>query len=170
MVELRVDIAPDVPEALLGDPLRLQQIIINLVGNALKFTQTGIVHVNTRCRGSEVPGHCELEVLVKDSGIGIPRDKQQMIFESFTQNNVNTSRKYGGTGLGLAIVKQLVELQKGRVWVESELGKGSTFGFSVPYAVTDMPEETVDSMPLAGSTEAMQLKGIHLLIAEDNLI
>ncbi len=170
MVELKVDIAPNVPEALLGDPLRLQQIVINLVGNALKFTQSGTVHVSVRCHASEVAGNCELEILVKDSGIGIPRDKQQIIFESFTQNNVNTSRKYGGTGLGLAIVKQLVELQRGRVWVESELGKGSTFGFSVPYAVTEMPEETVDSMPAAGSTEAMQLKGIHLLIAEDNLI
>jgi PAS domain S-box-containing protein len=171
MVELKVDIDDMVPEVLMGDPLRLQQIIINLVGNALKFTNKGSVHVTAQCRESKA-GYCDLEVLVRDTGIGIAKDKLQMIFESFTQNNANTSRKYGGTGLGLAIVKQLVELQKGKVWVDSDLGAGSTFGFSVQYSITSIPVEGV--MNLQGSEhtedEEKPLLGLHLLIAEDNLI
>jgi PAS domain S-box-containing protein len=170
MVELRVDIDDMVPEVLMGDPLRLQQIIINLVGNALKFTNKGGVHVMAQCRESKA-GYCDLEVLVKDTGIGIAKDKLQMIFESFTQNNVNTSRKYGGTGLGLAIVKQLVELQKGKVWVDSELGQGSTFGFSIQYSITSMPPESLQFHSADhGEDEDRPLQGLHLLIAEDNLI
>jgi CheY-like chemotaxis protein len=93
-----------------------------------------------------------------------------MIFESFTQNNVNTSRKYGGTGLGLAIVKQLVELQSGRVWVESELGTGSTFGFIIPYTITHLPIDSAGTIQSGMGGDDLVLKGIHLLIAEDNLI
>jgi PAS domain S-box-containing protein len=169
MVRLQIDIDENVPEALIGDPLRLQQIIINLLGNALKFTTRGSVQLAVRCVGGK-KNTCTLEVLVRDTGIGIPRDKLQMIFESFTQNNVNTSRKYGGTGLGLAIVKQLVELQKGRVWVESELGVGSTFGFTIPYEITTMPSDPVDNIKSGIGGDDLMLKGIHLLIAEDNLI
>ncbi len=169
LVRLQVDIDESVPPALMGDPLRLQQIIINLVGNALKFTTRGSVELIARCINVG-GGNCTLEVLVRDTGIGIPREKLQMIFESFTQNNVNTSRKYGGTGLGLAIVKQLVELQKGKVWVESELGKGSTFGFTIPYQITDLPVDAVGNMQSGIGGDELMLKGIHLLIAEDNLI
>ncbi len=171
MVELRVIIDDLVPETLMGDPLRLQQIVINLVGNALKFTSSGSVVVTAQCKESKA-GMCELEVLVRDTGIGIAQDKLQMIFESFTQNNVNTSRKYGGTGLGLAIVKQLVELQRGSVWVESELGKGSTFGFSIPYIITNMEVNRIITGPeqAEGEEDTKPLKGLNLLIAEDNLI
>jgi PAS domain S-box-containing protein len=169
MVKLDVTIDENVPEVLMGDPLRLQQIIINLVGNALKFTTRGVVTLAARCRGAK-PGFCELEILVTDTGIGIPSDKLQMIFESFTQNNVNTSRKYGGTGLGLAIVKQLVELQKGQVWVESELGKGSTFGFTIQYSITNIPVDITSNIQTGPGGDEHVLKGIHLLIAEDNII
>lgn len=170
MIRLAVDIGDDVPDALMGDPLRLQQIIINLVGNALKFTSRGSVSLRVSCR-EQKPNFCTLRVEIADTGIGIPKEKLQMIFESFTQNNVNTSRKYGGTGLGLAIVKQLVELQKGHVSVDSDLGHGSTFRFEIPYAVTTMPKDVVQGInPMNVSDDKMTLKGIHLLIAEDNLI
>jgi signal transduction histidine kinase/CheY-like chemotaxis protein len=170
MLRLSVEIADDVPDALMGDPLRLQQIIINLVGNSLKFTSRGSVSLNVSCRDLK-PNFCTLRVEITDTGIGIPKEKLQMIFESFTQNNVNTSRKYGGTGLGLAIVKQLVELQKGRVSVDSELGHGSTFRFEIPYAVTTMPKDPAPGInPMGSPEDKMTLKGIHLLIAEDNLI
>jgi len=169
LIRLQVQIHDNVPDALLGDPLRLQQIIINLVGNALKFTSLGSVELEVNCR-SPKPNQCLLEVLVKDTGTGIPRDKLQMIFESFTQNNVNTSRKYGGTGLGLAIVKQLVELQKGKVWVESEVGKGSTFGFVIPFAITNLPVDPNKSLQSEIGNDELLLKGVHLLVAEDNLI
>ncbi len=172
MVQLKVDIDDLVPETLMGDPLRLQQIIINLVGNALKFTNSGSVQVTAQCRESKA-GFCDLEVLVRDTGIGIAKDKLQMIFESFTQNNVNTSRKYGGTGLGLAIVKQLVELQKGQVWVESELGEGSTFGFRIQYSITNIPVDRIPKIQSGsgqGEEDKQPLRGLRLLIAEDNLI
>ena len=169
MIYLRLSIDDGMPEAVIGDPLRLQQILINLIGNALKFTSKGGVDVTLSCRERN-DDYCLLQILVKDSGIGIPLDKQQMIFESFTQNNVNTSRKYGGTGLGLAIVKQLVELQKGQVWVESEEGKGSTFGVMIPMR-TGTPEETASVLPqqIGGGDEKV-LQGLRILVAEDNLI
>ena len=169
MVKLSLDMDDEVPEVLTGDPLRLQQIIINLVGNALKFTQEGSVQIVARCKESG-PDSCQLEVLVKDTGIGIPQNKLQMIFESFTQNNVNTSRKYGGTGLGLAIVKQLVELQKGRVWVESTQGIGSVFGFVIPYKIGKMPAAAATLRQAVGADDSKLLEGIRVLVAEDNLI
>lgn len=169
LITLEVKISDKVPETLLGDPLRLQQIMINLVGNALKFTVQGSVIIEVDCN-SQKPEACELLVTVKDTGIGIAKNKQQMIFESFTQNNAQTSRKYGGTGLGLAIVKQLTELQKGKVWVKSNLGAGSTFSFSIPYPITDMPISLEDSTQSGNTPKVNMLQGIHLLVAEDNPI
>ena len=169
MVKLVLDIEGEVPEVLMGDPLRLQQILINLVGNALKFTAEGSVHIMARCLEAD-PGHCMLEVKVADTGIGIPQDKLQLIFESFTQNNVNTSRKYGGTGLGLAIVKQLVELQGGRVWVESVPGKGSVFGFTIRYEVGELPENNLPIPQPIGADDEKLLESIRVLVAEDNVI
>jgi PAS domain S-box-containing protein len=169
MVRLRLELEDGLPEVVVGDPLRLQQIIINLVGNALKFTEKGSVQVTVRCKDTS-PGHCIMDVLVTDTGIGIAPEKQQMIFESFTQNNVNTSRKYGGTGLGLAIVKQLVEMQKGKVWVESVPGEGSTFGFSIPYKTGKMPESTEAIRPANITGDHKLLTDIKVLVAEDNLI
>ncbi len=169
MVKLILDIEGEVPEVLMGDPLRLQQILINLVGNALKFTAEGSVRVFAKCSYAD-EGHCMLEVKVEDTGIGIPQDKLQMIFESFTQNNVNTSRTYGGTGLGLAIVKQLVELQGGHVWVESTQGKGSVFGFIVRYETGVLPDHVLPLAHTSGMGDDRLLDGIRVLVAEDNLI
>lgn len=170
MVRLRLELEDQLPEVVVGDPLRLQQIIINLVGNALKFTEKGSVLITVRCREASA-GHCLVEILIKDTGIGIAPEKQQMIFESFTQNNVNTSRKYGGTGLGLAIVKQLVEMQKGRVWVESVPGEGSTFGFSIPYKIGTLQANAETANPAYSTAgDSKLLTGIKVLVAEDNLI
>ncbi len=169
MIDLRVEVDDLVPDVLMGDPLRLQQILINLVGNALKFTSQGGVFVLLKC-GESNAGICDLEMQVRDTGIGIAEDKLEMIFESFTQNNSNTSRKYGGTGLGLAIVKQLVELQNGRVWVQSQLGIGSTFGCSIAFGISNMPVEMLNFPSDQNSNEERPLEGLNLLVAEDNLI
>jgi CheY-like chemotaxis protein len=132
-IELLCEIAPDVPTGIEGDPGRLRQVLVNLIGNAVKFTDVGEVFV--RCRW--MTGHADRSLLhfsVRDSGPGIPADRQEMIFESFRQSDSSTTRRYGGTGLGLAIAKQLVELQGGSIWVESEVGVGSTFNFTIPVA------------------------------------
>ena len=116
---------------MIGDPGRLRQVIVNLVGNAIKFTAKGevIVHVRTRELG---PEHVVLEFTIADTGIGIPKDKQARMFEAFEQADTSTTREYGGTGLGLSITKKFVELHGGRIWVESDLGQGSRFFFEIP--------------------------------------
>lgn len=132
--ELTSEIAPDVPDLLVGDPDRLRQVLINLVGNAIKFTVNGLV----KCRVERDPESQEpgaLRFAVTDSGIGIPREKLGMIFEAFAQADLSTTRRYGGTGLGLAISKRLVELIGGRIWVESQPGSGSTFYFTCRFGV-----------------------------------
>ncbi|MGN6569466.1 MAG: response regulator, partial [Flavipsychrobacter sp.] len=156
-----------VPEVLLGDPLRLQQIIINLAGNAIKFTTNGSVDIHIAAEQINA-GKVALKVDVKDTGIGIAQNKLDYIFESFTQNNQNTSRKYGGTGLGLAIVKQLVEMQHGEVMVQSTLGLGSVFSFVIPYII-GKEVSTVDSREQNGKEKNI-LGGINILVAEDNII
>ena len=130
-VELISRIDPDIDTKRVGDPARLRQIILNLISNAIKFTEDG--HITVRVRNSDDPGG--LLFSVSDTGVGIPNDKQQAIFESFTQADSSTTRKYGGTGLGLTISKRLVDLMNGRIWVESEVGVGSTFSFTVTLPV-----------------------------------
>jgi signal transduction histidine kinase/DNA-binding response OmpR family regulator len=129
-LELACDIARDVPDFVLGDPGRLRQIVINLVGNAIKFTSQGEVLVCATTEGL-ASDHVVLHIAITDTGIGIPVKKQAAIFESFTQADGSTTRRYGGTGLGLAISSQLVGMMGGRIWVESEVGRGSTFHFTV---------------------------------------
>jgi signal transduction histidine kinase/CheY-like chemotaxis protein/HPt (histidine-containing phosphotransfer) domain-containing protein len=131
---LRQAIATDVPSFLAGDARRLEQVIINLLGNALKFTDQGSLEVRVETDPEDGRPGC-LRFAVADTGIGIPQDKLDMIFESFTQADSSTTRKYGGTGLGLAISKQLIEFMGGRIWVESRVGSGSTFFFTVKLAV-----------------------------------
>ncbi len=159
-VELVVRVAPDVPATLLGDPLRLNQVLTNLIGNALKFTDRGeiVVAVEQESENLE-PG--VLRFSVSDTGIGIPAAKLAAIFSPFAQADSSTTRKYGGSGLGLAIVERLVRLMGGRVWVDSEVGKGSTFCFTARFEV---PKGAAD----APARPPAELEGVRALIVDDN--
>ena len=127
-IELICHVERDVPESLTGDPIRLRQVLTNLVGNALKFTEQGEIVLRVE-RDEERAGRLALRFTVRDTGIGIPKDRQAAIFEAFTQVDGSSTRKYGGTGLGLTIANELVSLMGGRLWVDSEPGHGSTFSF-----------------------------------------
>ena len=168
LIGLEVDIDPNVPDVIIGDSLRLQQIIINLVGNAIKFTSKGGVSVHVGC-SEEEKGYTDVMISVTDTGIGIAENKLNYIFESFTQNSANSSRKYGGTGLGLAIVKQLVELQYGEISVSSALNKGSVFSVTIPYKIGTDVSVVEDRMDSTVESKSM-LSGINVLVAEDNII
>ncbi len=141
-LQLTWEVAHDVPAQLVGDPVRLTQVLVNLVGNAIKFTESGEVTVSVRIQDA-APGGVELHFEIRDTGIGIPKEKQSLIFEAFTQADNSTARNYGGTGLGLAITARLVELMGGRIWVESEPGQGSSFHFVAKFA--RVPEEVAVS-------------------------
>ena len=160
-LELIYEVQPDVPETLVGDPGRIRQLLINLVGNAVKFTKHGEIFVKVDEASSE-PGLTRLHFAVKDTGIGIPLEKQARIFEAFSQADETMARKYGGTGLGLAICTRLVELMHGKIWLESQPGEGSTFHFTVQLAVQDAP--AVAAVPV----EPQELRGMHALIVDDN--
>jgi len=160
-LELATDIGLDVPNGLIGDPGRLRQILVNLVGNAIKFTEKGEVVVRVS-ESSRSAGNMVLEFTVSDSGIGIPAEKQPLIFEAFTQGDGSTTRKYGGTGLGLAISCRLVALMGGRIWVESEPGHGSHFHFTVNLAVQK------NQVPKGTDSESVELKGRRVLVVDDN--
>src|SRR5262249_50910585 len=136
-LELVSDIASNVPAAVLGDPVRLRQIIMNVLGNATKFTDTGHVLLSVRSE-SAVAGHCRLHFSVADTGPGIPADKHRAIFEAFSQADGSTTRRFGGTGLGLTIASNLVQLMHGRMWVESEPGAGSIFHFVIDFPIADV--------------------------------
>ena len=150
-------VAPEVPSALQGDPGRLRQILINLVGNAIKFTAQGEVVIRVDLV-SETPGNVRLRFAVHDTGLGIPSDKLGRLFGKFSQVDASTTRKYGGTGLGLAISKQLTELMGGEIGVQSESGKGSEFWFTALLAKQPKPVEA--SSPSA-------LRGVRVLIVDD---
>jgi PAS domain S-box-containing protein len=159
-LELACHISADAPEALLGDPGRLRQVLLNILGNAVKFTSEGEVVLDVRVEAM-APETAALHFAVRDTGIGIPVDKQQEIFNAFTQADSSTTRRYGGTGLGLAISQRLAELMTGRLWVESEVGRGSTFHFA---AVFDRPPAAVARAP----RRPMALDGLRVLIVDDN--
>ena len=162
-LELACDIAADVPDELLGDEGRLRQVLLNVIGNAVKFTNEGevVLRVSVSAIGN---GFAALDFAVSDTGIGIPADKQQQIFQSFTQADSSTTRRYGGTGLGLAISLRLVELMGGRMWVESEPGRGSTFYFTAVFS-TPVVEKAV---PPAGAQALEGLSGLRVLVVDDN--
>ena len=159
-LELAGDIMTNVPDSLIGDPGRLRQVIVNLVGNALKFTERGEVVV--RVQPEQIDGDdVRLHFTVRDTGIGIPLDKRNVIFEAFAQADTSTTRHYGGTGLGLAIAAQIVELMGGRIWVESEVGTGSTFHFTA--AFKRAMESATRTVP-----DLASLQGLRVLIVDDN--
>jgi len=133
-LELIVDVRPEVPLRVIGDPTRLRQVVINLIGNAIKFTEQGEVALVVSVE-QQTAGSVFLRFAIRDTGIGVPPEKQQAIFEAFSQADVSTTRRFGGTGLGLAISARLVQLMDGRIWLESEAGKGSTFFFTARFGV-----------------------------------
>jgi PAS domain S-box-containing protein len=146
-VRLVSNAAEGVPNRVIGDPDRLRQILINLIGNAIKFSEGGWVSLLIQPEPGAGPG--ALTFSVSDTGIGIPLEKQALIFESFTQADSSITRKYGGTGLGLTISRQLVELMNGRIWVESEPGRGSTFSFTIPLGLPSDPEPDAPGLAAA---------------------
>lgn len=160
-LELVYDVQPQIPETLLGDPTRIRQVIVNLVGNSIKFTEHGEVGVSVEQESETVDTAC-LHFAIRDTGVGIPLDKQQKVFEVFSQVDGTMARKYGGSGLGLAICKRLVELMQGRIWVESEVGKGSTFHFTARFGTQVAPAR--QASPLMPE----QLRNLHSLIVDDN--
>jgi PAS domain S-box-containing protein len=151
---------PHVPTILVGDPLRLGQILINLTNNAVKFTDKGDIVVDIRLR-EKAEELIELEFAVKDTGIGMTKEQQEKLFQSFSQADTSTTRKYGGTGLGLAISKQLVELMGGQIGVDSEPGVGSTFHFTVQLGIGEGAEEKV-------FTTVPDLQNLHAVVVDDN--
>jgi PAS domain S-box-containing protein len=160
-LELVYEVLPDVHEPLIGDPGRLRQIVVNLVGNAIKFTERGEILITVVQDTENDHGVC-LHFAVTDTGVGIPLEKQIRIFEAFSQADGSVTRKFGGTGLGLAISTRLVEMMGGRIWVESEPGKGSTFHFTARFEV----QETATPRPLL--IDPSQLRDLAVLIVDDN--
>ncbi len=166
-LELVFTCNPDVPDVLIGDHTRLTQIIINLTGNAIKFTQKGKVQVNVKTLKNENETIL-LDFSIKDSGIGIPPDKLGHIFERFRQAESHTTRKYGGTGLGLSIAKQLVELQGGKLFVKSEFNKGSVFSFHIPYKKSTLVHMPESAMLVEKKYNMQDLAKLKILLIEDN--
>ncbi|MEQ1353477.1 MAG: response regulator, partial [Candidatus Acidiferrum sp.] len=160
-LELMYDVDPDVPEGVIGDPGRLRQIIVNLAGNSIKFTERGEIVVSVEA-GPSSGRSVELRFTVRDTGVGIPADKQETIFEAFSQVDGSMARKYGGSGLGLAICTKLVGMMSGRIWVESVLKQGSAFHFTV------MLQAQEKRMLSVAPLQAEQLKGLPALIVDDN--
>jgi CheY-like chemotaxis protein len=173
----RMSVASDVPRDVVGDPDRLRQVLLNLVGNAIKFTKHGEIEVRVWREGRERETGVELYFAVRDTGVGIPVDKQRVIFEAFRQADGSTTRKFGGTGLGLAISSRLVELMGGSIRVESEPGKGSTFHFVARFGKGQAMEEAEDK-PLSDELQKMAAavaratpsptRVLRILVAEDN--
>ena len=172
-VTVRVEIAPDLPDAVLGDPLRLRQILANLLSNAVKFTTDGSILLRANSTAGPEPSWNTFEIEVADTGMGIPADKLQTIFEKFTQADSSINRKYGGTGLGLTITRVLVAMHGGDISVESEVGHGSQFTVRIPYESAPTvktgpqavlpPPQSVE--PVDGDANAASI-----LVVEDNLV
>jgi len=160
-LELAYDVSSDIPPHLIGDPGRLRQVLVNLAGNAIKFTEKGEVLIEI-AKQSRHNANVELHFKVSDTGIGIPAEKHQLLFHAFTQADSSTTRKYGGTGLGLAISARLVELMGGKIWLESVEGQGSTFHFTVCYAQDPLKIEVPSPGPVT------DLKDVSVLVVDDN--
>ena len=167
---IRGDIGEGVPEVLTGDPTRIRQILINLVGNAIKFTDKGGITIGVHLESAE-DLKIRLRFSVTDTGIGIPRERMDRLFRPFSQVDASTTRKYGGTGLGLAISSRLCELMSGHMWVESRPGKGSTFFFTVELLPPPMEAAAEESAQTPAEPErVVDPASVRLLLAEDNAV
>jgi signal transduction histidine kinase/DNA-binding response OmpR family regulator len=160
-LELAYFVPPEIPECVVGDPVRLRQVILNLVGNAIKFTEQGEVVLRVAIESRDENGFT-LHYSLRDTGIGIPPEKQKLIFEPFSQADASTTRKYGGTGLGLTISARLIEMMGGKLWVESRPGGGSTFHFTAQFALGSA--ESLGS----GSADSAVLDQLRVLVIDDN--
>jgi PAS domain S-box-containing protein len=162
-LELLCEIAPEVPEVVVGDPTRLRQIILNLVGNAIKFTNEGEIALKVSTSSPAEDGEIRMvHFMVSDTGIGISPEKQKLIFEPFSQADSSTTRKYGGTGLGLTISTRLVAFMGGKIWVNSELGRGTQFHFTIRFGTSHA------KLPVGNSPPPEILRGVRVLIVDDN--
>jgi signal transduction histidine kinase/CheY-like chemotaxis protein len=166
-LNFKVNIENSIPDLLVGDAVRLTQILVNLVNNAIKFTNSGGIEINVT-GDKKRDDHIDISFSVKDTGIGIAFHKIEAIFERFQQADEDTTRKYGGTGLGLSIVKQLVDLQKGTIGVSSELNKGTEFVFSIPYAISNEITVHEDLKIFSASEATLTDTPFRILVAEDN--
>jgi CheY-like chemotaxis protein len=160
-LELLCDLAPEVPEWVSGDAVRLRQVVLNLVGNAIKFTQQGEVALRVRTIAAADDART-LEITVADTGIGIPAAKQKFIFDPFTQADSSTTRNYGGTGLGLTISARLISMMGGKIWLESEVGLGSEFHFTLQLRVALNTPSLDSTLPID------KLRRLRVLVVDDN--
>jgi predicted ATPase/signal transduction histidine kinase/DNA-binding response OmpR family regulator/serine/threonine protein kinase/HPt (histidine-containing phosphotransfer) domain-containing protein len=168
-LRLVIDVAPEVPQALVGDSLRLGQILTNLLGNAVKFTEHGRLLVSAREIERE-DGRVRLQFSVQDSGMGMSAEQSAKLFQAYSQSEISTSRKFGGTGLGLSISKRLVELMDGSIWVESAAGIGSTFHFTVWFGLGEDKSPSIEPVAADVEEQTQRWDGVHLLLVEDNKI
>ncbi|GAE90559.1 hypothetical protein JCM21531_4182 [Acetivibrio straminisolvens JCM 21531] len=166
-IEIRIKVVEDVPRFLKGDITRLKQVIMNLVSNGIKFTHEGYISVRVELIEKNEENAC-IKFSVTDTGIGISEEQKKLLFQAFTQGDASTSRKYGGTGLGLAICKRLVELMKGEINVESEVGKGSTFSFSLRLKIASCNEKSNGKSKSVDTEE--QYKNVKILLVEDSSV
>jgi signal transduction histidine kinase/ActR/RegA family two-component response regulator len=168
--QLHFEYDDGLPETYVGDQLKISQILINLLGNAIKFTKDGDIWVRAY-KIDQKDNMYNLRFEIEDNGIGITKEKQDQMFESFSQGSVQINRKYGGTGLGLSIVKGLIEILKGKIYLKSELGKGTTFVFEIPLEHKDIIEQTkVEKTKKSNKMEDLDLSDVKILIVEDNKI
>ncbi len=170
-IELNVSYPAELPSKFLGDPTRLRQIVMNLAGNAIKFTEKGGVAISVKSCNARQDGAFDVKVEVSDSGIGMSREALGRLFEKFHQADSSTTRKYGGSGLGLSICKKLVELMGGSIGVSSKPGKGSTFSFEIPFQAAPPGAETEDDIAAtAQDAQPARYPGLKLLLADDNQV
>src|SRR5262249_35488144 len=162
-LELAWRLQPDVPGVVVGDPARLRQVVINLVGNAIKFTNHGEVVLRVARTGEDsIQGSVNLQFTIVDTGIGIPEEKQELVFEAFEQADTSTTRRHGGTGLGLTISTKIVELMGGRIWLESQPHQGTKFHFTPPCPAPAVEQQDPPDEPWH------DLRDLRVLVVDDN--
>ncbi|MDC7998546.1 response regulator [Gilvibacter sediminis] len=167
--KLILEFDDSIPSKLLGDPLKISQILINLIGNSVKFTENGMVALRVHKIG-ETDAHVNLHFEVEDNGVGISKKKQKSIFETFSQGSLQINRKFGGTGLGLSIVKNLLQLMNSKIQLESQLGKGSKFSFDIKFAISDQFKEDKNPHNIIYDIDYVALENLSVLVVEDNKI